>query len=146
MRRIFVLLAAVLMATGLGVQPADAGKVPIPCTSEKIVKVADLPGIKGPRGQTVALGWLYTGCFSGRWVGYVGSSTSYLTWQDGMLPAVVAQARVKMPNEPGFWFGATSAPGAFLAEWIWIVVLMLMTVAIIVQSQRNKAQAAPQAA
>jgi hypothetical protein len=122
------LLASLLAGLGLGSIAAQA-KVPIPCTSEKIVKVADLPRTEAfamPGGQHVDLGYLYQGCFSGQWIGYVGSSSRYMTWKDGMLPEVAATAGMKtLPAAPGFFWGLFNAPGAFFVEWIWVLVIGL---------------------
>ncbi len=121
----------VLVALLYGTVGAEA-KVPIPCTSEKIVKVAALPKTAEfalPNGQHINLGYLYTGCLSGRWIGYVGSSSRYMTWKDDMLPEVAAAAGIKaLPDPPGLVWGLFNAPGAFWVEWMYAIVLGLLAV------------------
>ena len=120
-----IVLAASLCA-GAG---AAHAKVPIPCTGEKIVKVADLPRTAEftlANGQHVDLGYLYQSCFSGKWVGYVGSSSRFVTWKDGTLPDIAATAGMPaLPAEPGFFWGLYNAPGQFVAEWLWIIVVLV---------------------
>lgn len=121
----------VLVALLYGTVGAEA-KVPIPCTSEKIVKVAALPKTADfalPNGQHIDLGYLYTGCVSGKWIGYVGSSSRYMTWKDDMLPDIAAAAGMKaLPDAPGLVWGLINAPGAFWVEWMYALVLGLLAV------------------
>lgn len=123
MFRIFKLAA---IACGLALAPqsqAHAGKVPIPCTSEKIIKVADLPGVAMPDGTTVALGYLFQGCFSGKWIGHVGSDRTYLNLPDAFFETMgPSRGLTAMLQEPGFWASAWANKGLFWVEWLWIVV------------------------
>lgn len=86
--------------------------VPIPCTGEAVIKVLDIPALKGleiqaNRGQrekSLDLGYKYTGCFSGKWVGYLGSSRSYLPLNENQLKMLLAAAGLDQPPPvPGFW-------------------------------------------
>lgn len=123
-----IMLAALLA----GVSVAEAGKVPIPCTGEKIVRVADLPAaIDAGNGRHLGLGYLYTGCFSGKWIGHVGSDTQYNAAAGPLLFAAMTDANKGVaPQEPGFLWGLWSHPGQFVAEWIWIVMLSCIAIAI----------------
>ncbi len=117
----------VLAALCFGSMSAQA-KVPIPCTSEKIVKVANLPRTSEftlPSGQQIDLGYLYQGCFSGKWIGYVGASNRYMNWTDGMLPDVIAASGMKaLPPEPGLLRGLFTSPGQFWVEWLFAVIVV----------------------
>jgi hypothetical protein len=123
-QRLYV-FAVVLAALCFGAVAAEA-KVPIPCTSDKIVKVADLPKTDAfalPGGEHIDLAWLYQGCFSGKWVGTFGASDRYINWNDAMVAEVVAAGGMKaLPETPGLFRGMTSAPGQFWVEWLFIVL------------------------
>lgn len=126
---------------------AGHAKVPIPCTGEKIVKVADLPQTEAftlPGGGHVDLGYLYQSCFAGKWIGYIGNSNRYVTWKTDSLPDLLTEAGLKTePPEPGIFWGLTNAPGEFVAEWIWIVVLTIVGIACIFQNRGKTGAGTP---
>jgi hypothetical protein len=143
-QRLFA-LAVFIAAICFGPMVAEAKvPIPIPCTSDKIVKVADLPKTDVfalPGGQQIGLAWLYEGCFSGKWVGHVGVSDRYVTWKDDMLAEVAAMSGMKaLPSAPGLFWGMRNAPGQFWVEWMSIVLL-----AIVAVSKLLGAKAAPTA-
>jgi hypothetical protein len=140
LQRIYALVAAIAVL-GLTAMAAEA-KVPIPCTGEKVVKVMDLPKVEAfsmPGGQHVDLGYLYQSCFSGKWIGYVAGSSRYMSWKDGMLPEAMAAGGVSsMPQEPGFFWGLIHAPRAFMAEWAWIVTIIIIGISVWFSGRADK--------
>ncbi len=135
-----IALAVVGATLFLGALSAEA-KVPIPCTGDKIVKVAEMPktpAFKTPSGQQVDLGYLYEGCFKGKWVGYVGSSRRFVTWPQGVLPVLITGAGLSgVPEPPGIMWGLWHAPGQFLAEWIWIAVVACLAAAVTINARQS---------
>ncbi len=89
---------AVLFALALLAWPAAANaKIYIPCTGDRLVKVLDVPALKGkgPDGADVALGYKFPGCFGdGEWIGYV-DSRQFVTLDDGRLKMVLEAANLK---------------------------------------------------
>ncbi|MFM2423169.1 MAG: hypothetical protein RL291_1699 [Pseudomonadota bacterium] len=77
--------------------PAKAAKLPIPCTGETLVKVLDIPQSQTVIGRRIDLGYKFTGCSGGEWVGYTGSSSSYLPLKPEMLTALLALAGLDAP-------------------------------------------------
>lgn len=86
---------AMLCAAGT----AEAKKVPIPCTGESLVKVVDIPATEALIGKRVDLGYKFSGCSGGDWVGYVGSSSQYVRLTPEMLNQLLAAANLKEPPE-----------------------------------------------
>ncbi len=133
--RHFLKLVAIFAGLTLATTTRSEAGIPIPCTGDKIFKVADLPAeLKRPDGVKVDLGYMVSGCFSGRWIGYVGSSSQYLDLFKPASPGNLSSLAVMvaagwlpaMPEEPGFWSSAWSHPGAFWAEWLWLVLAPLI--------------------
>ena len=107
--------------------PATAGIIPIPCTGEKIVRLQDLDGVPlAAIGSKVGLGYLYTGCFSGRWIGHTGSDSRYIDAGSVLVKFATAANGGHEPNEPGLAWGMWNYPGAFWAEWLWAGLLALI--------------------
>jgi hypothetical protein len=106
---------------------AQAG-IPIPCTGDKIVKVADFPQkMATPDGKKIDLGYMFQGCFTGKWIGYVGSSSSYLNLPEELLLTVAAGPDNRsMPKVPGFWASARTNKWQFFAEWLWLGILSII--------------------
>ena len=84
-------------------------------SSGTIVKVLDLPDIEVLRredGTYVDLGYLFHRGSGGQWIGYVGSSTSYLEMSETQIEALLLVAGVdKLPPVPerpaaGLWWVA----------------------------------------
>ena len=97
---------------------AQAG-IPIPCTADRIVKVADLPADFQKEGRQVSLGYMFTGCLSGEFVGYLGDGRQYLKLSDDMQQTIRASGQ----SAPGFWSSAWKNKGQFWVEWLWIVLV-----------------------
>lgn len=107
-------LAIALVAVGfisLGSTSVEARKIAIPCTGELIINVLDIPAMAGVkiganrhmREKRLDLGYKFKYCFSGEWVGYIGSDTSYVPLDANKLKALVALAGLKEPpSEPSF--------------------------------------------
>ena len=105
--RCATLLFTCFAAIVLPAARAEAG-VPIPCTGEALVKVAELPpsfSFPGPSGEMrhVDLGYTIKHCFSGEWGGHLGDER-YMPLPDGGAQALAALAGLeKLPPAPGFW-------------------------------------------
>lgn len=138
-----------LFAALLALPATALAGLPIPCTGEAVIKVLDVPALKGleiqaNRGQRekrLDLGYKYTGCFSGTWVGYLGSNRSYLTLNENQLKMLLAAAGLQQPPaEPGFW----SAP--FSVQWpvfLWGVVIGFVVVGSVLSSYAQRHAPAP---
>jgi hypothetical protein len=137
--RCLALIFGLVFGLAIGVDHAEAGKLPIPCTGERIMKVMTLPQkpeFTTRTGQHIDLGYLYQGCSSGKWIGYTGSSSQYVTFKDGMLPAVLAAAGIAaMPSEPSLLAGLFGAPTQFWGEWLWIVIIGCIAFVTLFSSQ-----------
>jgi hypothetical protein len=122
MRKVSVLVLAVV-AMGVMSMQAEARRLRIPVvipgfgSSEQIVRVVDLPDIaalKRDDGTYVDLGYLHKRS-GGEWVGYVGSSETYIKLTEEKLNALLAVGGLKkLPPVPqrtassggvGSWFG-----------------------------------------
>jgi hypothetical protein len=114
-------------ATFAAITGAQAG-IPIPCTGDKIVKVAGLPkNFVTPDGKKVDLGYMFQWCFTGKWVGYVGSNNRYLNLPEELLLTVAAGPDGKsMPTAPSFWVSAWANKWDFFAEWLWLCMLSII--------------------
>lgn len=123
---------------------AEAAKVPIPCTSQKVVKVLELPMTEAfatQTGQHVDLGYLHDGCFSGKWVGYVDGGNRYVTFRpEGFAMALQTLGMTEPPSPPSVLTGLIRVPGQFWVEWVWIVALGCIGVSVVV-SERSKRNA-----
>jgi len=127
------LLKTLLIAAGLWLitSPAYAG-IPIPCTGETIVKVLDIdsvpgrnPGIPGLIERPVDLGYKFSGCGNGRWVGYTGQSGRYLDLPEPVLKLLLLKAgRTEFPPAPSFM-------GTLSASWVvWMYIVLFIPVII----------------
>jgi hypothetical protein len=116
-----------LLSLLITIVPATAGIVPIPCTGEKIVRLQDLAGMPpATTGSPVGLGYLYTGCFSGRWIGHTGSDSQYIDAGSILLTFATAANGGREPSEPGLAWGMWNYPVAFWVEWLWAGLLALI--------------------
>jgi hypothetical protein len=114
------LIAAVLAAAVCGqAGAAQARGGRIPCLSEEVIKVADVPrdsamalvsqwGLDAARirpGFGVDLGYRFERCSSkGRWVGYIGYSETDFDLDDGQARQLAAAAGLSdLPPPPGLW-------------------------------------------
>ena len=106
-----------------GATVAQAG-IPIPCTGESIVKVMDLANMpKARNGERLALVYKFKGCFSGEWVGYVGSSSAYLRLDERKLKLMMTLAgRKQLPPEPSRW----QHPQELIWPGIWAAIIVFV--------------------
>lgn len=112
---ITIVLALVLPAT------AEAGKVPIPCTGERLVKVLDIPWPATGGMPKIDLGYKFTGCWGGEWVGYTGGSGKYLQLSTEQMTILLLMAgRKELPSPPFRLFH----PGAMWVEWLWALIVL----------------------
>lgn len=113
-------VAAAFLLAATWTTPAAAG-IPIPCTSDKSFKMAE-QGVKRQDGKTIYLGYKYSGCFSGEWIGYLdGRSYLKLPSQEAALVLAMAGGMQELPEPPG----QLSNPKAFWVEWLWAALLGL---------------------
>jgi hypothetical protein len=131
MLRLVKIWAVAAMAVFASVSGAQAG-IPIPCTGEKIVKIADMPKAAMPDGTKVDLGYMFQYCVTGKWVGYVGSDRRYLDLPDHMLGAMAILAGFQeLPPAPSFWAAAWGNKMQFFAEWLWLCLLSMAACGLI---------------
>jgi hypothetical protein len=123
---------AALFALALVALPAGASaKIYIPCTGDRMVKILDVPALKGkgPEGADVALGYKFSGCVGdGEWIGYL-DSRQYLTLDEPKLKAILSAAgltaappspsRIDYPFEALFIEILTA--GALICVGIWVI-------------------------
>lgn len=132
----FALLALIAMMFALAT-PASAG-VPIPCASERTIKVHDV-GVGVSDGMTVYLGYKYTHCIRGAWIGYV-DSTTYVPLRDEDAALALAQASglSALPAPPWrLWH-----PRAFWVEWLWAALgLFGLAGSLSAPARRNQTEA-----
>lgn len=80
--------------------PSFGGKV----TPPEVVKVMDLPDapeFQREDGSYVDLGWHFIGRSGGEWVGFIGSTTEYLTVSPEQLAAIMLAANItRLPDVP----------------------------------------------
>lgn len=142
MRSVFQALVVMGIAALFSASGAKAG-VPIPCTGETIVKVLDLDTADlaaaqaqktGKPPRKIDLGYKFSGCFSGKWVGYTGSSRSYLDLPEDMLRLLLMKSgRKDFPPAPSFM-------GTFSASWVvwmYLVVFGILGISVFFQSKQT---------
>lgn len=139
---------AVVMVTLVGSTAVQAG-VPIPCTGEKIILVqpVELPAegdgqVRVPSPGKIGLGYLFTGCFSGRWITHVGSSSQYREGGEALLAMVAMANGGRVTAEPGLFGAMLKHPGAFWVEWLWVVLGTLIALATAFNAVAQNALAA----
>ena len=118
------------MASLFAAGSAEAGiPIPIPCTGDKLLMVAELPGVNDAQGKAINLGYKMSWCgLSGEWIGHTGSDRSYYPLPAELTAALVAETGLR---PPGFWSSAWNNPGMFFAEWLWLLILGAVVVALI---------------
>jgi hypothetical protein len=115
-------LVALALAVAVGAHPGVAqarGGGRIPCLSEEVIKVADVPrdaamalaaqwGLDPQRirpGYGLDLGYRFQPCSAGgRWVGYIGYSEADFDLDDQQAHQLAAAAGLSdLPPTPGIW-------------------------------------------
>jgi hypothetical protein len=102
---------------------ASAG-IPIPCTGEHLVLVRQLPDdvkIQTHRGLVhINLGYKFSGCTDGKWVGYSGTGRTYYDLPEAVLELYVIRAGLRgLPREPSYLFTLSASWSA----WLWAGML-----------------------
>ncbi|MFM1813662.1 MAG: hypothetical protein RLZ98_357 [Pseudomonadota bacterium] len=92
---------------------------------QKVVDLPDIPALRRPDGTYIDLGYLHhKNGQTGEWIGYVGSSTSYLKMSPQRLNALLAIAGLRQlpatPDRP--WFSGIST--------FWLVVMLIGVLAL----------------
>jgi hypothetical protein len=102
---------------------ASAG-IPIPCTGEHLVLVEELPkDVRIPTSNGlvhVNLGYKFSGCTGGKWVGYPGSGRTYYDLPEAVLELYMIRAGLNgLPREPSYLFTFSASWPA----WLWAGML-----------------------
>ena len=132
MRKVMQALA-IAYALFAVIGPAQAG-IPIPCTGDTIVKVLDLDTAdiaaaqsakSGKPAKKIDLGYKFSGCTGGEWVGYIGDSRRYLPLPEETLKLLLAKSgRSEFPPVPSFM-------GTIAASWVvWLYIVLFVPVLI----------------
>lgn len=79
----------------------------------------------------VYLGYKYSGCRNGEWIGYI-DGRSYLTLKNDQAAMILALAggMKELPEPPG----QLSNPKAFWVEWLWAVLIGLGAIGTVLSS------------
>ena len=123
MRGGFLYFVCAFFAWTLVPGEASAG-IPIPCTGEHLVLVEELPeDVKIPTSNGlvhVDLGYKFSGCTGGKWVGYPGSGRTYYNLPEAVLELYMIRAGLKgLPREPSYLFTFSASWPA----WLWVGML-----------------------
>jgi len=124
-------LAAAAIGTALLASPAAARgghSIPIPCLDEQVVKVLELPQtaaqreiFPGSRGLSrIDLGYKFTHCFWGEWVGFKSETGQHLALNDVQLKHMLAAAGLSEPPAAPFYL---ANPLRSWRVWFWAVIL-----------------------
>lgn len=114
---------AAFASAALWTTPAAAG-IPIPCTGDKSFKMAE-QGVKRQDGRTVYLGYKYSYCLKGEWIGYINENSYLKLPSDEAALALAAVGGMSALPEPP---GQLSNPKAFWVEWLWAGILGLAAI------------------
>ena len=131
----WVALSCLVLSVALAAR-AEA-KIHIPCTGDRLVKVAEVPAARQPPGQVIHLGYLFPGCFSeGEWIGFSNESGKYYKLNDAQRADLVRRAGLRaLPPTPSRW----SYPfDALLIELITMGVLALVLGWELIKALRRK--------
>ncbi len=103
--RLLALLAGLAIVSLSGAQTAHAGKFPIPCTGDRIVRVVDIPDLHTADNTQIDLGYLFEGCFGkGKWIGHIGQSDKYIELNGVAEAQLLAAAGLsQLPPAPSRW-------------------------------------------
>ncbi len=98
LRVVFALICAIIAAAGLGTDAEAKRKgfvIPLPGLSrgdtvERVVDLPDVPALQRADGSYIDLGYLHKRNGGGKWVGYIGSSTRYLSFSPEQLETLLS--------------------------------------------------------
>jgi len=118
--------------------------IPIPCTGEHLVLVEELPGdvkIQTSHGLVhINLGYKFSGCTSGKWVGYPGSGRTYYDLPEAVLELYMIRAGLNgFPREPSYLFTFSASWPA----WLWAGMLAFGAVGAYGRPKASTAGASP---
>ena len=135
-----VLISTVLMFFNIEVAHAKKGFIPVSVPTgyvEKVVDLPDEPPFKYKEGVYVDIGYLHNFIGKDKWVGYIGSATSYVELKEGALEFLVLSGYLeKKPSPP------KSTPFINMAIYaLWIGSLVL--VGKVLLRQHKTGQPAP---
>lgn len=133
----FTWVALSCLVLSLALAARAEAKLYIPCTGDRIVKVAEVPAAQQPAGQVIHLGYLFPGCFSeGEWVGVPNESGKYYKLNDAQRADLVRRAGLRaLPATPSRW----SYPfDALLVEILTMAVLGLVLGWELIKAMRGK--------
>ena len=134
------ILSAALVGAFIALTPtaASAG-IPIPCTGDRLVKIADLPekfvmaGVEDLSRESLPkeklqLSYLNKWCVTGKFVASLADGSGYYDLPQDMLPVIAILAKLEsVPQAPSFWASAWHNKGTFWVEWMWLAFMALVS-------------------
>lgn len=136
MLRAVVAAIALLVTSSMLTGTASAGV--LPCTGQSLIKVLDVHyprGLEGRqiirlRDQKVHLGYLFSGCFKGEWVGFIEQDKPHLPMTDQQLSALLYVTGLKeLPPVPSYW----SSPENHRKGLMWLILGLVVIIAAVLQ-------------
>lgn len=124
-------LACMFAAALIGARQAEAG-IPIPCTGQHVVLVGELPPdvqIQTRQGLVhIDLGYKFTGCTGGKWVGYAGEGRAFYNLPQATLELYAFRAGLNgLPPEPSYLFTFSAS----WPVWLWAGIFGLTALAVL---------------
>ena len=125
-------IAVAVLFTAMIPTPALAG-MPLPCTGDRSIKVNET-GIKLKNGTTVFLGYMYQGCVTGQWIGYLdGRRYLPLKTPEAATALALASGLTGLPQPPN----QLAHPFVFWVEWVWGLVIAFVVSGTAVSAWAN---------
>lgn len=130
-----LLFTACFFAIGMLAAPNAKSGLLIPCTGEHVVLVKKLPRearIKTAQGFVhVDLGYKFSGCMDGGWVGYVENGHRYYKVAEPVLELLALRAGLNgLPSEPSYFFTLSAS----WPDWLWAGVFGFAAVGVLGRS------------
>ncbi|MGE0768863.1 MAG: hypothetical protein AB7L90_20675 [Hyphomicrobiaceae bacterium] len=129
---------SLLMVSTFAPRNAEAG-LPIPCKGEHLVLVKDLPPdvkIQTDNGLVhIDLGYNFSGCTSGRWVGYSEAGQRYYDVPESVLELYALRTGLRgLPPEPAYFFTFSASWRA----WLWTGIALVSVGALAMFRRRSR--------
>lgn len=136
MLRAVVAAFALLITSSMMTSNASAGV--LPCTGQSLIKVLDVSYPRGLEGrlvlklreQKVHLGYLFSGCFKGEWVGFIAEEKPHVPLTDQQLRALLYVTGLNaLPPVPSYW----SSPENHRKGLMWLILGLVVIIAAVLQ-------------